>query len=102
MKYWAMLTVICIILSLSLGNIYITYILHSQDDTIIPDVDVGKLTHQTRISELEKMYYEIENRRLRVDDDDEILGNDNHIIINAYYQTQVMILHEIGKQTKMD
>jgi hypothetical protein len=54
-----------------------------------------------RIQELEKMYYEIEEKRNEVDDDIEyILGNDKHIIINAYYHTQIMILHELKNQWK--
>ena len=54
-----------------------------------------------RVEALEKMYYEIQEKRDEVNKDtDYILGNDKHLILNSYYHTQVMILHEVHNQWK--
>ena len=103
MKYYIMLFFVVV-------NLFSTfYIINTSSDIpnkLEPDSEIESqsvislFTAEKSISELETMYKEIEQRKIQIQQEpEEILGNDNHIIMIGYYQSQIMILNEIKNQT---
>ena len=102
MKYYIMLCLI--ILNLCSGIYIINISLNISNDNVSSKEEIkimnSSFTPEIRISELEKMYEDIDKRKNNVENEpDQILGNDNHIIMIGYYQSQIMILNEIKNQT---